>query len=356
MPTRDKKLVELEMLLQRPRNKRKIVFGKHLAQIKFDNKKSDFLTISGSSAGVALSGSSLLLDGTINILGGAQDVGSIVSKYDNYGISLLGAGTTTSHIIMVSTSKTNDISVASSEILTNGENLYLNADGAILNFGEEKDLSMYHFNDSYMRNTTGRLIISSSAEPQYICVSGSTMILGPLGDKGTIWTPQITPIAGLNTITDCAVDGHGNSNAIATISDGQGGGEMIRIGSFDGTVAKGKIVTLSSSTWYLVDRSVTGKRTELLAVALDDAGGLDAGLVLLRGIVRIDASLMNGSTDAATDIGSPVYLSTTAGEYDMAVSSTSGDIVRIVGHVLDSTGGGDHLIYFNPSNDWVKVT
>ena len=64
---------------------------------------------------------------------------------------------------------------------------------------------------------------------------------------------------------------------------------------------------------------------------------------------------MNGFTDTATDIGRPVYLSTTAGEYDMAVSSTNNDIVRIIGHMLDSDGT-DHLIYFNPSNDWVKVS
>ena len=134
---------------------------------------------------------------------------------------------------------------------------------------------------------------------------------------------------------------------------------MIKIGVFDSSVSvKGHVVMLNNAIWYAADRSdVTGSSAGhgMLAVAMDVDGGSDEGLVLLRGIVRVDTSLMNNFTSISHDIGRPVYLSTTAGEYDMAASSTSNDIVRVLGHVLD-TDGTDHLIYFNPSNDWVEVS
>ena len=67
MNLRDKKMSELDELLERPRNKRKIVFGRNKAKIQFNRKDSDYLIISGSSAGVVLSGSNIVFDGTVNL-------------------------------------------------------------------------------------------------------------------------------------------------------------------------------------------------------------------------------------------------------------------------------------------------
>ena len=145
--------------------------------------------------------------------------------------------------------------------------------------------------------------------------------------------------------------------ALAFLADGQGGGEIIRHGVYDSSVAtKGMLVSFSQTSWYAADRSDSSGASaghHWLAVALDVDGGSDEGLVLLRGYVRIDSSLMNGYS-AVTDVGKPVYLSTTAGEYDLAVSTTSGDLVRVVGYLAD-TDGTDHLIYFCPDNTWVEV-
>ena len=188
----------------------------------------------------------------------------------------------------------------------------------------------------------------------------ATLARRGLGTTTTTYQPTITlPLSAYDSITDCSVGGTGAGNAITAVVDGQGSGEMIKLGTFHvGVTTKGHIVMLYNAMWYPADRSdssYSSAADAMLAVALDVNNGDDEGLVLLRGVVRIASTLMNGFTDAATDIGRPVYLSTTAGEYDMAVSSTNNDIVRIVGHMLD-TDGTDHLIYFNPSNDWVKVS
>jgi len=324
---RDKKLVELDQLLRRPRNDRVITFGKNLAKIEFRNKKSDLLTVSGSARGVALSGSEISLDGTINIVGGAEDVGTIVNNFNNYGISLLGGGTTTSNIMMVSTSKNQSIAVAASDIKTGEQSLKINADNKYLFLGAGDDLRFVHDGtNSYIENTTGKLIISSSL--------------------GTV-----------TIVSNCNVAGTGVGAPIGTFVDGQGEGEKIKLGSFDSGVANGNVVMLYNGQWYKVDRSdssgVSGS-LGILGVAMATRDSAENGLVLLKGLVRVDSSLMVNFDSAAADIGMPVYLSTTGGKYDMHVSTTSGDIVRIVGHMVDTAT--DHLIYFNPSNDWVEVS
>jgi len=227
------------------------------------------------------------------------------------------------------------------------------SDDTKLEFGTGGEASI-----SYDENISDKLIISGAARGTFF--SGSSTHVGYLGSTPGAYKPTIaTPITALDVITDCTVVGGAVGDPIQAISDGQGGGDMIKLGSFDSSVTvKGHIVMLNNGVWYAADRSDTSGASAghgILAAALDVYHGPDDGLVLLRGIVRIDGTLMNGFTNASTDIGRPVYLSTTAGEYDMAVSSTSGDIVRVVGHMLD-TDGTDHLIYFNPSNDWVEIS
>jgi len=263
--------------------------------------------------------------------------------------------------IIVSDGASLKIKEADDDILTSGQALSINADEKNLSIGAGSDLTLYHDGThSYIENITGKLIISSSAEPQYVCVSGSTMILGPLGDTGTTYTPSFTPIAGLSTITDCSVAGTSVGNSITAISDGQAGGEMIKLGTCDEMVdIKGSVVMLYSSKWYLADRTVSSGVSSsigMLAMAMDIDGGVDEGLVLLKGIARIPDTLINDNQGdpASFDIGKPLYLSG-SGQYHMSGTTISNDIQRVVGHVLD-TDGTDYLIYFNPSNDWVKVS
>ncbi len=222
-------------------------------------------------------------------------------------------------------------------------------DNRKLQFGAGADAHIF-----YDEASADKLIMSGAHGGTYF--SGSMATCGALGAAGTTYSPAVTtPVTAFDTITDMGTQGS-QGLAIAKIADGQGGGDMIRLGTFDSGVVKGHVVNFYRQSWYEADRSDTsanGDSTRWLAVALDDDGGADEGLVLLRGIVRIDAALMNNYADV-TDVGDPVYLSTTAGEYDMHPSTTSGDVVRIVGYLID-TDGTDFLIYFNPDKTFVTL-
>jgi|11_taG_2_1085331.scaffolds.fasta_scaffold38363_2 hypothetical protein len=79
--------------------------------------------------------------------------------------------------------------------------------------------------------------------------------------------------------------------------------------------------------------------TKLLAIAAST--NADEGM-LLNGVFR-DSS--HGFT-----VGSPLYVSNTAGVLTNTAPTGTGDYVRVVGYAIDS----DH-IYFNPDNTWVQL-
>ena len=68
--TRNEKVIDLEKLLQRPRNQRKINFGRDLAKIEFDHKKTDFLVIASEAGGINISASL----GEVNIAGSSFNI------------------------------------------------------------------------------------------------------------------------------------------------------------------------------------------------------------------------------------------------------------------------------------------
>ena len=75
--------------------------------------------------------------------------------------------------------------------------------------------------------------------------------------------------------------------------------------------------------------------------------------ILLRGFVKVDG---NSFTDAQP--GQAVYLGNHAsgrpvGEISKtAIFTDTGDVVRVVGHILDVSNG---IIYFNPDNTWIEI-
>ena len=48
-----------------------------------------------------------------------------------------------------------------------------------------------------------------------------------------------------------------------------------------------------------------------------------------------------------------MYLDTTAGHVTKDAPTSSGDVVRIVGYVIDVTS---KTIYFDPSADWIELS
>jgi hypothetical protein len=126
-------------------------------------------------------------------------------------------------------------------------------------------------------------------------------------------------------------------------SSGVGYGDIVRIGS-TGTTA-GKIYYLNSSGgWSLTDADAVSTSSGMLAIAMSTDSGING--MLIRGFYR-------SSSFPIGNIGDILYLSTTSGELTTSAPAATGDVVRVVGYIVGTTG--NTKIYFNPSNDWLEL-
>jgi len=130
--------------------------------------------------------------------------------------------------------------------------------------------------------------------------------------------------------------------AKTTNTDGNADGDIVYFGSTT-SMDTGKIYYLNSSgNWALADADAESTAKGMLGVALGSAS--DTNGVLIRGMVTIDH-------DPGT-IGHTLFLHTTAGQATITAPSGTGDIVRVIGYLLDSTNG---QIYFNPDGAFVEI-
>ena len=112
-----------------------------------------------------------------------------------------------------------------------------------------------------------------------------------------------------------------------------------------GSITAGALYILGASSWTLADADAASTGSGLLVVATD-AGS--ANEVVLEGSVKLGSN--TGFSGASK--GDVLYLSTTGGEVTTTAPSATGDIVRIVGYVIDPTNG---YIYFKPDNTWLEL-
>jgi hypothetical protein len=75
----------------------------------------------------------------------------------------------------------------------------------------------------------------------------------------------------------------------------------------------------------------------------------------LDGYVSVQSSYVNNKAGLGTnDNGKPIYMSPSAGLFDMNAPTTIGHVVRIVGHVI-TTNASFYTIYFRPDNSWIEL-
>ena len=101
----------------------------------------------------------------------------------------------------------------------------------------------------------------------------------------------------------------------------------------------------SSSSWSAADADAVSTAKGLLAVCSSIT--TDGANMLVEGVVIINSNISTASN------GDPLYLSTTAGKVTHVAPTGTGDVVRIVGYVVDNTKS---TIYFNPSQDWIELS
>lgn len=127
-------------------------------------------------------------------------------------------------------------------------------------------------------------------------------------------------------------------------TDGKGRGDVVFLGSTSTTAGKCYVLADSEgeATWLAADANVQGRYEGLLGIALSSSS--DKGM-LIRGVVC--------AADDISSLGNPVYLSTTAGALTTTKPTGTGEIVRIVGYGLESSGDN---IYFSPDNTFITLS
>ena len=124
-------------------------------------------------------------------------------------------------------------------------------------------------------------------------------------------------------------------------------GDIVYFGNTT-TVAGSLYALTGSGTWHGSDADGDDKSlcTGSLAIALGTNSTTHG--MLLRGMVQSAASYNASSTN----VGAPIYVSTTATRMSTTAPTGTGDVVRVVGYHIS----GSQVLYFNPDNTWIELS
>ena len=179
--------------------------------------------------------------------------------------------------------------------------------------------------------------------------SGSNYVkltVGAIGTNRTITFPTIsdTTLAGLanrQTFTDRNTINQ-REFVVSGSTDGDVIGDVVYFGTT--SVNAGRLYYWDGSAWGNADADAASTSTGMLAISLGTGAANSVGMCI-RGMVTISAS--TGGSD-----GDILYVHTQANKITSTAPSGSGDIVRIVGYLMDST---NDAIYFNPDGSFVEI-
>lgn len=112
-----------------------------------------------------------------------------------------------------------------------------------------------------------------------------------------------------------------------------------------GAVAGGTIYVVSSASLVVANATAVATSTGMLVVGTD---ALVASEVLIEGAIVVPNSEFSSAAK-----GDVLYLSdTTSGAVTATAPASAGDVVRIVGYVLNPTNGA---IYWSPDKTWLEI-
>jgi len=150
---------------------------------------------------------------------------------------------------------------------------------------------------------------------------------------------EVTGNIDIGSNGEVELDGNGGILLNTAPSGNEGNGIIIKLHTSSTTAGNIYYKSHLAAAWSLADAD-SSTTTRMLAVALGTNSGTDG--MLLQGIFR--------KASHGFSAGAPLYVSTTAGAFTTTAPSGSGDYVRVVGYVIDSS-----TIYFSPGTAWVEV-
>tara|TARA_R100000278_G_C5474878_1_gene165943 strand:+ start:625 stop:1434 length:810 start_codon:yes stop_codon:yes gene_type:complete len=119
-------------------------------------------------------------------------------------------------------------------------------------------------------------------------------------------------------------------------------GDVVYFGST--SVIVGRMYYWDGSAWGNADADAASTSTGMLAIAIGTGTASSVGMCI-RGMVTISSSTGGSNGDI-------LYVHTQANKITSTAPSGSGDVVRIVGYLMDST---NDAIYFNPDGSFVEI-
>lgn len=177
-----------------------------------------------------------------------------------------------------------------------------------------------------------------------VTLSASQTLTNKTLTSPVLTTPSAFTTGGTITLaenTSIALDPAGSA-------DGKYSGITVA-GTAGATLAFGDLVYLAAadSRWELADADAASTSGDVMLgiCVLAAASDGDPTTILLHGIIRADAAF------PALTISAQVYVSTTAGDIQVAQPSETDDVIRVVGRALTADE-----IYFNPSEDYITHT
>jgi hypothetical protein len=128
-------------------------------------------------------------------------------------------------------------------------------------------------------------------------------------------------------------------------SAGTATGLIMKGGSSSGCSVGDVVYCDTSGVWKPAKANAVSTSNGLIGIYLGDP--LSVG-ILLRGTANI-----SGFTGAT---GQPVYIDeTTAGVMTSTRPTTTGEVVRLIGHSLHGISGLTNMIQFNPDQSWIEL-
>jgi len=292
-------------------------------------------------------------NGTVDIDGTSSGALNVGISSGSYPIRFSGSASSSDVFLGVSSSNSfllyvngaDRLTVDASGSLTVSNDLYV--DGGAIYMGANASPIMDNSADSEIL-LIGDTTSSDDVTAIEFYTWGSLQLR--VDDGESIFYSSITARSGITTAANSDITLDATSELILgddtkivldtnIATNSQMNGTIIK--SVSSSTVQGVIYGLTTGTpaWVAADADLD-VTTKLLAIATST--NANAGM-LVNGVYR-DSS--HGFT-----VGSPLYVSNTAGVLTNTAPSGTGDYVRVVGYAIDA-----NHIYFNPDNTWVQIS
>ncbi len=318
--------------------------------------------INGES-NLTFNGSALVVTGSINATTTISSGGTDLSVLFSNAAGPLSTYTNGADNRIITSTAANGIN-GESNLTFNGSALVvtgsINATTTISSGGT--DLSVLFSNaagplSTYTNGADNRIITSTAANgingESNLTFNGSALVVTGSINATTTISSGGTDLSALFRGAGDAAGWVTNLVNYTTLNEATENPILIRTTRTTAVSAGGVYYLSTNGTWNQADASASGTSIGFLGMAQTTSS--DNPGMLASGIVLIDSSNFDGT--AVT--GGTIYLSESTSKFTFAPPTTSGAVVRAVGHFIEDFSSGRsayYSIYFNPSHDYFVIS